>query len=112
MFLPELKSRAMPLIRKIIEPLTAVSKKEEREEDTLFLRLRDIAEAQRDVYACTVQGADTEFVVVLSDPESGKELCAWSGSADAVVVDFQHTLSACRAAIASAWPRLSSIVAE
>lgn len=82
----------MSLIRKIMEPLAAVSKKEERDEDTLFLRLRDIAEAQRDVYACTVQGGDTEFVVVLSDPESGKELCAWSGSADAVVVDFQHWL--------------------
>jgi hypothetical protein len=75
-----------------MEPLAAVSKKEERDEDTLFLRLQDAADPQRDVYACTVQGADNEFIVVLSDPESGGELCAWSGSADAIIVEFQQWL--------------------
>ena len=82
----------MPLIRKLMEPLAAVSKKEERDEDTLFLRLQDVAAAQQDVYACTVQGADREFIVVLSDLESGNQLCAWSGSADAILVEFRHWL--------------------
>jgi hypothetical protein len=40
----------MPLIRKMMEPLAAVSKKEEREADTLFLRLQDVAGAHGDVY--------------------------------------------------------------
>jgi hypothetical protein len=76
----------------MMEPVGAVSKKEERDEDTLFLRLQDVADLQRDVYACTVQGADREFIVVLSDPDSGNELCAWSGSADAILVEFRHWL--------------------
>jgi len=80
----------MPLIRRIMEPLAAVSKKEEQSEEALFLRLQDVAGAH--VYGCTVQGADREFIVILSDPESGKELCAWSGSADAVLLEFQHWL--------------------
>jgi phage protein D len=80
----------MPLTRKMMEPLAAVSKKDEREEDTLFLRLQDVAGAHADVYACTVQSTDGEFIVVLSDPDTGKEVCAWSGSADAVIVEFQH----------------------
>ena len=82
----------MSLIRRIMAPLSAVSKKEERDEDSLFLRLQDVADGHRDVYACTVQGADSEFIVVLSDPESGNELCAWSGSADAIIVEFRHWL--------------------
>jgi hypothetical protein len=76
----------------MMEPLAAVSTKEERDEDTLFLRLQDVAESQRDVYACTVQGVDGEFIVVLTDPDSGNELCAWSGSADAILVEFRHWL--------------------
>jgi hypothetical protein len=68
----------MPLTRKMMEPLAAVSKKDEREEDTLFLRLQDVARAHADVYVCTVQGTDGEFIVVLSDPDTGKEVCAWS----------------------------------
>ena len=87
----------MPLMRRIAEPLAAVSKKEEQNENTLFLRLQDVADPQRDVYACTVQATDGEFIVILSDPESGKELCAWSGSADAVVLEFQHWLERRRA---------------
>lgn len=71
-----------------MEPVAAVSTKEEQSEDALFL---DVAGTAGDVFACTVQGADSEFIVIL-DPESGKELCAWSGSADAVVVEFQHWL--------------------
>lgn len=82
----------MLLIRRMMEPLAAVSKKEEQSEDALFLRLQDVAGVQRDVYGCTVQGADSEFIVILSDPEAGKELCAWSGSADAVVLEFRHWL--------------------
>lgn len=82
----------MPLIRKMMEPLGAVSRKEEREEDALFLRLQDVAGTHGDVYACTVQGTDGEFIVVLSDPDTGKEVCAWSGSAGAVMVEFQHWL--------------------
>jgi hypothetical protein len=76
----------------MMEPLAAVSTKEERDEDTLFLRLQDVADSQRDVYACTVQGVDGEFIVVLTDPDSGNELCAWSGSADAILVEFRHWL--------------------
>lgn len=91
----------MPLIRKIMEPLAGVSERTERDEDTLFLRLRDIAKARHDTYGCTVQGSDSEFVVVLSDPGSGNELCAWSGSADAVVIDFQHWLEHKRVSHAS-----------
>ena len=82
----------MPLIRKMMEPLAAVSSKEEREEDTLFLRLQDVAGAHGDLHACTVQSTDGEFIVVLSDPETGREVCAWSGSADAIVVECQHWL--------------------
>jgi len=76
----------------MMEPLAAVSRKEEQSEDALFLRLQDVAETQRDVYSCTVQSADSEFIVILSDPDFGKALCAWSGSADAVVLEFQHWL--------------------
>jgi hypothetical protein len=76
----------------MMEPVAALSKKEERGEDTLFLRLQEVADSQPDVYACTVQGGDDEFIVVLSDPDSGNERCAWSGSADAIVVEFRHWL--------------------
>jgi hypothetical protein len=76
----------------MMEPVGAVSKKEERDEDTLFLRLQDVAGSQRDVYACTVQGANREFIVVLSDPGSGNELCAWSGSPEAILVEFRQWL--------------------
>ena len=82
----------MPLIRRILEPLAAVSKKEEQGEDVVFLRLQDLARDQSNVYSCAVQSTDSEFVVILSDLDSGKEMCAWSGSADAVVVEFQHWL--------------------
>jgi hypothetical protein len=64
----------------------------EQSEDALFLRLQDVAATHHEVYRCTVQGADSEFIVILSDPESGKELCAWSGSPDAVIPEFQHWL--------------------
>jgi hypothetical protein len=74
----------------MMEPLAGVSRKEEQSEDALFLRLQDVAAAHHEVYSCTVQGADSEFIVILSDPDSGKELCAWSGSPDAVIVEFQH----------------------
>jgi hypothetical protein len=76
----------------MMEPLAAVSKKQERSEDALFLRLQDVAAAHREVYGCAVQGADCEFIVFFADAESGKALCAWSGSSDAVILEFQHWL--------------------
>jgi hypothetical protein len=39
-----------------------------------------------------VQAPDSEFIVILADPDSDKELCAWSGSPDAVVVECRHWL--------------------
>lgn len=82
----------MPLIRRMMEPLAAVSRKEEQSENALFLRLQDVAATHHEVYSCTVQGADSEFIAILADLESGKLLCAWSGSPDAVVIEFQHWL--------------------
>jgi hypothetical protein len=76
----------------MMAPLAAVSRKEEQSEDALFLRLQDVAATSHRVYGCTVQGADSEFVVILSDPESGQDVCAWSGSPDAVILEFQHWL--------------------
>lgn len=75
-----------------MEPLAAISKSEEDAEDVLFLRLQDFAREPRVEYDCTVQGADSEFLVILSDPTSGQHVSAWSGSADGILVDFQHWL--------------------
>jgi hypothetical protein len=77
----------------MMEPPGAVSRKEEREEDTLFVRLQEVAREPGDVYRCIVQSTDGEFIVILSDPDSGKEVCAWSGSADAIVVECQQWLA-------------------
>jgi hypothetical protein len=82
----------MSLRRKLMEPLAAVSKMEEDAEDALFLRLRDSAREPGLSYDCTVQGAGSKFVVILSDPASGEHVSAWSGAADGIVVDFQHWL--------------------
>ena len=82
----------MPLFFKTMEPVTPLSKREEKSEHALYLRLRDLAASRREVYGCTVQGGDGDFIVVLSDPDSGKELCAWSGSPDGVVLEFQQWL--------------------
>jgi hypothetical protein len=35
---------------------------------------------------------DDEFVAVLSDHKSDAEVCAWSGAADGVVVEFEAWL--------------------
>ena len=45
------------------------------------------------MYERTVLSADDEFVVILSDPETGADACAWSGSADALVAEFQSWLA-------------------
>jgi hypothetical protein len=37
-------------------------------------------------------------VVILSDPHSGVDICAWSGTADAVIVDFERWLTRVTAA--------------
>jgi hypothetical protein len=78
----------------MMEPLAAVSRKEEQSEDALFRRLQDVAVAATShaVHSCTVQGADSEFIVILSDPATGQDLCAWSGSPDAILLEFQHWL--------------------
>jgi hypothetical protein len=38
------------------------------------------------------QLAEDEFVAVLSDHDSGAEVCAWSGAADGIVVAFEAWL--------------------
>jgi len=81
------------LIRSMQEPLAAVSKETRRAEDVLFHRLQQLAVNRPFVLDCTVQElAEDEFVAVLSDPDSRAEVCAWSGAADGVVVDFEAWL--------------------
>ncbi len=83
----------MPLMRKLMAPLAALSREEEDAEDTLFLRLESLAATHPAMYDCTVQRVDGEFVVILTEPETGVDVCAWSGSADAVVVEVQSWLA-------------------
>lgn len=81
------------LIRRMQEPLAAISKDTRRAEELLFHRLQQLALNRPFVLDCTVQGlAEDEFVAVLSDPDSCSEVCAWSGTADGVVVDFEAWL--------------------
>jgi hypothetical protein len=80
------------LLRKRVEPIAAVSKKTEEAEDGLFLRLEELARNRPFLLDCSVQHVDDEFVAVLSDRDSGAEVCAWSGPADAVVVEFEAWL--------------------
>jgi hypothetical protein len=78
------------LFRKIQEPLAAISKETRRAEELLFHRLQQLALNIPFLFDCSVQQlADDEFVAVLTDPESGAEVCAWTGTADGVVVDFE-----------------------
>jgi hypothetical protein len=75
------------------EPIAAVSKATRRAEQLLFHRLEELARARPFLLDCTVQElAENEFVAVLSDPDSGAEVCAWTGTADGVVVDFEAWL--------------------
>ena len=77
------------LLRKLQEPLAAISKETRLAEESLFLRLEELARKRPFLLDCTVQQlTDDEFVAVLSDHDSGAEVCAWSGAADGVVVEF------------------------
>jgi len=81
------------LLRKMREPIAAVSKKTRHAEDALFLRLEEHARNRPFLLDCAVQQvADDEFVAVFSDHDSGAEVCAWSGAADGVVVEFEAWL--------------------
>jgi hypothetical protein len=80
------------LLRKRTEPIAAVSKKGEEAEDALFLRLEELARNRPFLLDCSVQSVNDEFVTVLSNHDSGAEVCAWSGSAAAVVVEFETWL--------------------
>ena len=81
------------LLRKMQEPLAAISKETGLAEESLFLRLEELARNRPFLLDCTVQRlADDEFVALLSDHDSGAEVCAWSGAADGVVVEFETCL--------------------
>jgi hypothetical protein len=81
------------LLMKMQEPLAAISKETRHAEESLFRRLEELAHDRPFLLDCTVQQlADDEFVVVLSDRKSGTEVCAWSGAADGVVVEFEAWL--------------------
>ena len=80
------------LLRKQTEPIAAVSKEGEQAEDALFLRLEELVRNRTFLLDCCVQSVDDEFVTVLSDHDSGAEVCAWSGLADGVVVEFEGWL--------------------
>jgi hypothetical protein len=80
------------LLRKKTEPIAAVSKESEQAEDALFLRLEELARNRPFLRDCSVQSINNEFVTVLSDHDSGAEVCAWSGPADGVVVEFEGWL--------------------
>lgn len=81
------------LLRKLQEPLAAISKETRQAEESLFLRLEELARNRPFLLDCSVQqvGHD-EFVAVLSDHDSGAEVCAWSGAADGVVIEFEAWL--------------------
>lgn len=81
------------LFRRMQEPVAAISKETRRAEELLFHRLEALACNRPFLLDCTVQELTAdEFVAVLSDPDSGAEVCAWSGTADGVVVDFEAWL--------------------
>jgi len=81
------------LLRKMQEPLAAISKETRLAEESLFLRLEELARNRPFLFDCTVQQlAQDEFVSVLSDHDSGAEVCAWSGAANGIVVEFDAWL--------------------
>ena len=81
------------LYKKVVAPIDGISKRSERAENDLFLRLNEVAREQPLVLDCSVQQAGEDFITILSDHESGDEVCAWSGSADGVVAQFEEWLS-------------------
>lgn len=81
------------LLRKLQEPLAAISKDTGQAEDSLFLRLEELARDRPFLCDCSVQQlGDDEFVMVLLDHDSGAEVCAWTGAADGIVVEFEAWL--------------------
>ncbi|RPI53888.1 MAG: hypothetical protein EHM55_12460 [Acidobacteria bacterium] len=80
------------LLRKIVAPIGAASRQSEQAEERLFLRLEELARGRPFLLDCSVQQVGEEFVTVLSDHDSGAEVCAWSGPADGVVVEFEAWL--------------------
>jgi hypothetical protein len=86
----------MLLISKLTEPLIAFSRRDKGAENELFLRLQDIAGELHPDYDCSVQGSAGGFIVILSDPGSGRDVSAWSGSADGIVNDFRNWLQRLR----------------
>jgi hypothetical protein len=88
-----LRMEVSMLLRKLREPLAAISKETRQAEDSLFLRLEESARTRPFLLDCSVQQlGDDEFVAVLSDHDSGAEVCAWSGVADGIVVEFEAWL--------------------
>jgi hypothetical protein len=81
------------LLMKMQEPLAAISKETRHAEESLFHRLEELTQDRPFLFDCTVQQlGDDEFVAVLSDHKSGVEVCAWSGGADGIVVEFEAWL--------------------
>lgn len=76
----------------MVAPIAATSKHTEQAEEGVFLRLEALARGRPFLLDCSVQQVGEEFVTVLSDPDSGAEVCAWSGPADTVVVEFEAWL--------------------
>jgi hypothetical protein len=82
----------MLLIPKLTEPLIAYSRRDKDAETELFLRLQDMSGELPSDYNCSVQGSVGGFIVILSDPGSGRDVSAWSGSVDGIVNDFRNGL--------------------
>jgi hypothetical protein len=76
----------------MVAPIAATSKQTEQAEGGLFLRLEELARGRPFLLDCSVQQIGEEFVTVLSDHDSGAEVCAWSGPADGVIVEFEAWL--------------------
>jgi hypothetical protein len=86
----------MLLIPKLTEPLIAFSRRDKGAENELFVRLQDMAGELHPDYDCSVQGSAGGFIVILSDPGSGRDVSGWSGSADGIVNDFRNWLQRLR----------------
>lgn len=82
------------LLRKMQEPLAVISKETRRAEESLFLRLEELARDRPCLFDGAMQQlAEDEFVAVLSDHDFGAEVSAWSGAADGIVVAFEAWLN-------------------
>lgn len=79
---PQAALEAIMLLRELQEPLATISKETRLAEESLFLHLEELARNRPFLLDCTGQQ--------LTD--SGAEVCAWSGAADGVVVEFETWL--------------------